>query len=157
MTTTNQLELLEPIALHYLGGVIDKRLKDFEVPVGLHPLDRLHMTLIFPQGAAVERAVGNAGNGLEYYTATSRGLSLACVLLLLHKSGILKKTNTDVWVQLIEESITLGGKAEDLIPEEALQALVLVQRKLAAGCQATKKTPARRINVAGVDIKLRQK
>lgn len=146
-------QALEAAAMHLAAGAIDKR-KAEDVPVGRHDLSGLRVVVSFPDGAAVERDSGELGNGYNVYTATSKGLSLAAVLLFIERSGASGPDAVALWVECIREAIEGGTKAEDHMPPEASQALAKVQAKLQEDCQAQRKTPAKRIGVDLVTVEI---
>ena len=135
----------ENAAIHFAAGVLDAQ----EVPVGLHPLTGIYVAVAFPEGAAVERMPGSLGDGYDEYTATSKGVSLAAVLLFLKKCGHSGPKAKALWLEAIREAIEHGGKAEDNMPVEALQALHEIKLELSQHCQGRRKTPAKRI---GLDL-----
>lgn len=134
----------ELAATHYAAGVLDPG----DVPVGRHNLSGLRIIIVCPSGAAVEREPGSNGDGRDEYTATSKGLSLPAVLLFLSKAGVIKGPQSlALWIECIQEANENGGKAEDYMPPEAMEALHFVRSKLQAECKAFRKTPAKRIGV----------
>lgn len=149
-------DICEPAALHLALGVLEKALKDQEVPVGHHDVGPLRVVVGLPPGAAVMRDAGSEGDGRDAYQP-ARSVSLLAVLLFLHASGLAApgsgiKTR---WKNCIRQALEQGGKAEDLLPPEALEALEDVMAEQTAAKPATRKTAARRFGVAsGTTLKI---
>lgn len=129
-------------------------LKGQDVPVGRHRLDGVRIIIECPDGAVVVRGKGNKGKGFDEYTATSKGISLAAVLLFLGKCNALKgRKAIDLWVKCIKAAVKQDAKAEGLMPPEALEAERRVKAKL-KGCKAIRKTPAELIGLENVQIRV---
>lgn len=109
-------------ALHLAAGC----LPDAEVPPGSYDLAGSEIRIRFGDKAAVNRDAGEKGDGLEQYTATIRGLSLAAVLLILERTGAVKRANKAIWKQAIRDA----ADAAEKIPPEAEAAIAELKAEL---------------------------
>lgn len=135
-------------ALHFAGGA----LKDQDVPVGTHDLTGYRVVITFPDGATVRRDPGTEGDGFNAAGVASQddgAPSMAAVLQFLKNAGLSGPETSALWVEAIREVHEKGIKAEELIPPEAVKAMVKVHGKRQADVAIRRRTPAKRL---GLDL-----
>lgn len=108
----------ELAVLKFAQGYIEKRLKDTPVDVGNHNVGGLQLTMNFPELACVVKAEGTAGGGFD---KENLSISMRAVLMYLLCND---------WQKAIRDSLESTAAAKDLLPEEAKQALLVVQAEL---------------------------
>jgi len=143
---------LRAAALHAARGVIPDR----DVAVGEHDLAGVDVVISFDRGCSVVRGVGSSGEGLDEYTATSKGLSLAAVMLFLSRMGAAGAGTKGAWKAAIRDAIVMGDKVSDHLPPTVATALAEVQAELASdpALKSLRKTPARRLGMVGACVRV---
>ncbi len=151
-------------AYHAAIGALESKLKKSGgVATGLHDLSRGRMVITFPQGVMVNRGEGDLGDG-EDAAKAPKTIPIEAALLFIQRiaSEPLPESLADhdhvvqLWVDCLRQAPNF--KAEDLLSEEAFQAMAILEKEAVAVCQKApfgkRKTSAKRINVDTIEIEL---
>lgn len=153
--------------LHLILGAAEKGLKKLEkdhakespgeelIPPGHHDCGSLQVTLTTPPHASVDRAEGSEGAGYELGEPAQLSITPVAVALYIEKVRSLGPPTKGAaalqrWEECIRQAQAWKGKADDLLPAEAFEALALVQADQPVVEPDPKKTPKERMDAGEV-------
>lgn len=125
---------------------------ELDVAPESHDLSLVKMTLVFPQGACVDRLPGDLGNG--YNAAPPETISLAAALLFIREMDVLSARTLPRLAQCINDAMMMKPKAKDLTPPMVKELLLSIDSGLPGNVRRREATPARSIGTNDVIFNL---